>query len=120
MRITFWGVLIATVCAVPPVALEWSSWNQAELLRFPILLSVLYLAVFATTVAYFCWNRGLALVDSHKAGLFFLMQPVVGSLLGAILLGEVLTPAFFGGGALILAAVYLALEQKETSKGVES
>ena len=59
-------------------------------------------------------------MDSHKAGLFFLMQPVVGSLLGAILLGEVLTPAFFGGGALILAAVYLALEQKETSKGAES
>ena len=120
LRITFWGVLIATVCAVPPVAFEWSSWNQAELLRLPILFSVLYLAVFATTVAYFCWNRGLALVDSHKAGLFFLMQPVVGSLLGAMLLGEVLTPAFFGGGALILAAVYLALEQKETAKGEEA
>ena len=47
------------------------------------------------------------------------MQPVVGSLLGAVLLGEVLTPAFFGGGALILAAVYLALEQKEAIKGDE-
>lgn len=111
LRITFWGVAVATVCSLPAVLWELPFWEPRALGQGTVLLNVFYLGFLATTVAYFCWNKGLGLVDSHRGSLFFLMQPVVGSLLGALLLGEVLTPSFFGGGALILAAVYLSMGQ---------
>jgi drug/metabolite transporter (DMT)-like permease len=101
--------------------LEWPRWNPATLLNLPVVLSVLYLGIISTAVAFFSWNKGLALLPSHQAGLFFFFQPVVGSLLGWLVLNETLTPSFFLGSLLILGGVYLIVQQEpETGlKGVK-
>jgi drug/metabolite transporter (DMT)-like permease len=39
---------------------------------------------------------------------FFFLQPVVGALLGWLILGEQLTASFFTGGSVILLAVLIA------------
>jgi drug/metabolite transporter (DMT)-like permease len=73
-----------------------------------ILLGVLYLALVATALAMFLWNKALALLGAGRASMFFFAQPVAGALLGWLLLGERLDANFFAGGALILLAVALA------------
>lgn len=112
LQVTAWGIWIAAVLTLPFTWLELKSWQPAVLLTVPVFLSVLYLGLISTAVALFSWNRGLALLPSHQAGLFFFFQPVVGSLLGWLVLGEHLTPSFFLGSLLILAAVYLAMDKK--------
>jgi drug/metabolite transporter (DMT)-like permease len=109
LRITTWGILVATLCAIPPAILEFGSWDTSVLGNGMVLFSILYLAAISTTVAYYCWNKGLALTTSHQAGLFIFLQPVVGSFLGYWLLGEELSFSFFAGTVLILVAVYLSI-----------
>jgi drug/metabolite transporter (DMT)-like permease len=110
LQITTVGILWAALFSLPAALAERSAWDPAALRSVPVWLSVAYVSVIATTVAYYCWNKGLALTNPHRAGLFFFLQPVVGTLLGWGLLGETLTVAFGAGSLLILAGVYLSLD----------
>jgi drug/metabolite transporter (DMT)-like permease len=67
-----------------------------------VVAGVLYLGVISTAVAFYLWNRGFELLDANTASLCFFAQPVVGAVLGALLLHEPLSLGFFAGGALIL------------------
>jgi drug/metabolite transporter (DMT)-like permease len=109
LQITTWGIWVATVLTLPFTVLERQQWSPEAMLTWPIMLSVLYLGVVSTAVAAFCWNKGLSLMSAHQVGLFFFLQPVVGSFLGWLLLGEALTLSFFLGSVLIIAGVYLVL-----------
>lgn len=116
LRITTWGILLATVFAVFPALLEWGTWDTAVLADKMVIASIFYLAVVSTVVAYYCWNKGLALLNPHQAGLFMFLQSIVGSLLGYLLLGESLSLPFFIGTVLILIAVYVSIYSAEAQK----
>ncbi len=110
LQITTLGILWATLFAFPVVFTESHSWDfRIAFQSVTIMGSVLYISIFATTIAFLCWNKGLAMTSPHKGGLFFFFQPVVGSLLGWFILGETLTVAFILGGILVLGGVYFAM-----------
>lgn len=115
LQITTWGIVIATVLTFPCIFFELSDWSTGDLVKLPILLSVLYIGIISTALAFFSWNKGLALVPSHQAGLFFFFQPVVGTLLGWFFLHEHLSQSFFIGSLLILAGVYYNMKQNSAS-----
>jgi len=75
-----------------------------------ILAGVLFLGIVSTAVAMFCWNYAFSRLPASTAALTFYAQPVVGTLLGWALLGERMTPLFFGGGALIALGIFLSRE----------
>lgn len=114
LQITTWAIWLATVLTLPFTLLERQQWSPEVMLTGPIIFSILYLGVISTAVAAYCWNKGLALMSAHQVGLFFFLQPVVGSLLGWLLLGEGLTLSFFIGSGLIIAGVYLVLADETT------
>ncbi len=114
-QVTTWAVWVGTVLALPWAVTELPDWSYSVLLTWPVFLSILYLGLIAMGVAFFSWNKGLSLLPAHQAGLFFFLQPVVGSLLGWLLLEERLTGSFFAGSGLILAGVYLALMKEKTA-----
>lgn len=120
LRITTFGIVLATFLAFPPALLELQLWDAAILGNPLVLLSILYLALIATTVAYYCWNKGLALTNPHQAGLFFFLQAIVGSILGYSLLHEILSLTFFIGSLLILAGVYFVLANNKKNGGPHS
>jgi drug/metabolite transporter (DMT)-like permease len=66
-----------------------------------IVGGVLFLGLIATAAAMFLWNYAFAQLPASTASLTFFAQPVVGTLLGAFLLGEKITPGFLLGGLLI-------------------
>lgn len=74
-----------------------------------VIAGVLYLGVVSTALAMWMWNRAFALVDASTASLFFFAQPLVGTVLSILLLGQAMTPSLWIGGALIGAGVLLAL-----------
>jgi len=67
-----------------------------------------YAVIFPSTLAYLCFNRGVALIGPNRAAPFFHLMPVFGSAMAIAFLGE--KPELFHlvGYALVLAGVFIA------------
>jgi drug/metabolite transporter (DMT)-like permease len=72
------------------------------------LLTLGYVVVFASTLAYLFFNRGISLIGPNRAAPFLHLVPVFGSVLAIVLLGEELKPFHLIGYALVLAGVLTA------------
>ncbi len=72
------------------------------------VLAVLYVGVFASVVAYVCWNRGVHLIGPNTASLFLHLLPVFATLLAVMLLGERLHGYHVVGGVLVAAGIGLS------------
>src|SRR4030088_2208312 len=72
------------------------------------LLTLFYVAVVPSTLAYLCFNRGVQLIGANRAAPFFHVVPVFGSAMAIVFLGE--RPQLFHiiGFALVLAGVFVA------------
>jgi drug/metabolite transporter (DMT)-like permease len=72
------------------------------------LLTLFYVAVFPSTLAYLCFNRGVQLIGANRAAPFFHVVPVFGSAMAIVFLGE--RPRLFHiiGFALVLIGVFVA------------
>lgn len=74
----------------------------------PTLAAIGYVGVFASVIAFACWNRGVRAVGAAKAGLFIHLMPVFAAVLATLFLDERLQAFHFVGGALIAAGLYLS------------
>ena len=72
------------------------------------LLSLFYVAVFPSTLAYLCFNRGVALIGANRAAPFFHVVPVFGTIMSIGFLSEHPQPFHLIGFALVLAGVFVA------------
>lgn len=72
------------------------------------LLAVAYVAIFPSILAYLCFNRGVELLGANRAGLFFHLMPVFGSLMAMLFLGERFRLYHALGIGLILTGIVLA------------
>lgn len=113
LQISTIGIWIATFLSFPAVFIEWRQWNVHDLFDWPILVSVCYIGIISTAVAFHCWNVGLKLTPSHQAGIYFFLQPVVGSLLGWLILDEHLSLSFFIGSLFIIFGVYQSIKAEK-------
>jgi drug/metabolite transporter (DMT)-like permease len=75
------------------------------------LLTLFYVAVFPSTLAYLCFNRGVQLIGANRAAPFFHVIPVFGAAMAIVFLGE--RPQLFHviGFALVLTGVFVASRQ---------
>lgn len=79
------------------------------------LLTLFYVAVFPSTLAYLCFNRGMHLIGANRAAAFFHVVPMLGAAMAIVFLGE--HPHLFHviGFALVLAGVFLASRKPATA-----
>ncbi|WTO66424.1 DMT family transporter [Streptomyces sp. NBC_00212] len=68
---------------------------------------LLYVGVLSSAVAFFAWNKAIALIGAARAGVVYYLQPVCVALLSYPLLGEAMGPAQLVCMALILGGVVL-------------
>ena len=107
--ITFYAVLVA-LFLLAPYSLWWLFQADWQAMAAPTVWgSVLYLGMVSTAGGFILWNKGLILMDASVGGLFLFFQPVVGTLLGWLLLGEQITLFFWLGAFLVFGGVLLAL-----------
>jgi drug/metabolite transporter (DMT)-like permease len=101
-------------CLIPPVIWELVS-RPAMQLNQANLLTLFYVAVFPSTLAYMCFNRGVQLIGANRAAPFFHMVPVFGSVMAIVFLGE--HPQLFHiiGFALVLTGVFVASRKQATA-----
>jgi drug/metabolite transporter (DMT)-like permease len=72
-----------------------------------VFMSVVYVAVFPSIVAYFCWNRGIELIGPNRAGLFINFIPLFASVLAILFLGEALRSFHILGMLMIFGGMVL-------------
>ena len=72
-----------------------------------VAASILYVALFPSIVAYFCWNRGIDLIGPNRGGLFINFIPVFASIMAVAWLGETLMAFHFIGMGLVLGGMIL-------------
>ncbi len=104
--------LVATVAGFGLVFLApVYAWELAQAGPFALnastVSSVLYIGVFASVIAYVCWNRGVAAVGANRAGLFMHLIPLYSAVLAVALLGERVRSFHLVGAALIFGGIYL-------------
>ncbi|WP_234426760.1 DMT family transporter [Streptomyces niger] len=71
---------------------------------------LLYVGIFSSAVAFFTWNKAIALVGAARAGAVYYLQPVCVALLAHVLLGEHTGPVQVLCMGLILGGVTLAAD----------
>ena len=102
--LTFLGGLPLTI----PVGILELKISGTGTITFLVILGILYIGIISTGLAMYLWNTAFARLEAGVASLTFFAQPVVGAGLGALFLGEQLTPHFLIGGVLIGLGLVLA------------
>ncbi|MGF9877956.1 DMT family transporter [Bacillus albus] len=110
--ITTYAIFFSLFFITPFMLWELQS-TSIEAVNTYVILGVLYLGIVSTAGAFFLWNKGLELMDASIGSLFFFFQPIVGSLLGWLLLNETLNSNFFIGGILIVCSVFITTFEKK-------
>ena len=70
--------------------------------------------VLCTATTTLLWNWGMTQVPASQAGVLLNMEPLIGSLLGVLVLGEKLGPSAWVGGGLILASAITLTTRSKT------
>jgi len=87
-------------------------WETLAVRPMPVtresLLTIGYVVVFASLLAFLSFNRGIEVLGPNKGGLFMHLIPVFATLLAYVFLGERLQPFHGLGIAAILAGIVLA------------
>ena len=114
-----------------PILLALLQWAFSLLITVPVavltepfpalmqagtVLSVLYLAVFSTMIAFLAQMVFQKYLDPSKAALIMSLESVFGTIFGIILLNESVTVQTLFGFILIFAAVLLSEIRSETFK----
>jgi drug/metabolite transporter (DMT)-like permease len=99
------GTTTAGALGLILLAAATGGWQAIGTLSGRQWLAVIYLALVCSVLAYFCYNRALAILEAGRAATWVYLEPPVALILGALLLGETISIASLIGGAIIAAAV---------------
>lgn len=92
-----------TICTLIllPFGKSGVSWVTTQENLWPML----FMALFATSLAYILYLAGLEKISSSSAVTLSLAEPLTAALLGVFLVGEYLSPVSWGGVALLLGGI---------------
>lgn len=101
-------------CQIPLVIWEMLSRPLMQIDTSNVL-ALVYVAVFPSTLAYFCFNRGVQLIGANRAATMFHLVPVFGSAMAIVFLGEQMHLFHLAGYALVLSGVILAAKKPKAT-----
>ena len=103
---TLLATLTGTVMLLPLAALE-RGWEPLLEASARSLLSIVYLGVIGTALAFATFSEGIRRIGSARAAAFIVLVPVLGVVLSAWLLEDPITPLGIAGAVLVLAGLWL-------------
>jgi drug/metabolite transporter (DMT)-like permease len=111
--VTAYGLAIGTLMLTVWVPLKYGMPPMAGV-STKAWLALAGSGVLCTATTTLLWNWGLTQVPASQAGVLLNMEPLIGSLLGVLVLGERLGPSAWVGGGLILASAILLTTRSTT------
>ncbi|WP_298338464.1 DMT family transporter [Ferrimicrobium sp.] len=91
-----------------PLPMNLAQWGE-----------VLYISVIGMALAFFLWVWGFKHVSASRGGVLLLFQPLVGIILGVVLLGETIAIGTLAGAILVCVGVTLAVLERKPPLALE-
>lgn len=73
------------------------------------ILSILYVGIFSSLLAFILWTKAISLIGAVNAGIVYYSMPIFSGILAIVILGESLTSLHFYSALLILLGIMLAV-----------
>lgn len=103
-----WSILLGTLMlAITTLVTGRLTVQGLSAIHGPQVLSLLYLGVLGSALAYIGYYDGIRRIGATRSGVFIALNPLTAVICGALLLGESLTMPMILGGVLILLGIYL-------------
>ncbi len=113
IAVTAYGLVLGTLMLLIWVPLRNGQPPLAHV-SIKAWLALVGSGVLCTAASTLLWNYGMTQVPASQAAVLLNMEPLVGSILGVLVLSEHLGPAAWAGGALILAAAITLTTHSKT------
>jgi drug/metabolite transporter (DMT)-like permease len=97
--------IVAALAMMMPFLVFGVPPSDAVLESLPVLLSIGYISLFASAIAFLLWTRGVSQLGPVRAGQFVHLMPIFGAGLAFIALGDVPTLVQITGAALVLSGI---------------
>lgn len=113
------GIVIAGLIFLFPMYLAELFQGKSFQPTLGTLAAIVYVALFASVLAFIFWNRAVRMVGANKAGPFIHLMPVFSTILAIIFLGEQIHLYHFIGMAFIFTGITMTtfrVRQKVTKK----
>nr|WP_189663398.1 DMT family transporter [Pseudomonas lurida] len=103
-----WSILLGTLMLILTTLVLGRVTSEAiGSLHLPQVLSLAYLGVLGSALAYIGYYDGIRRIGATRSGVFIALNPLTAVICGALLLDEQLTPPMLVGGGVILLGIYL-------------
>jgi len=101
------GIMLAgLVFLLPCYLLELQSGKQMAI-TVATTLTIGYVALFASVLAFICWTRAIRTVGANRAGPFIHLMPVFSTILAIIFLDEQLLAYHIKGMLLVFTGIFI-------------
>ncbi|WP_319558518.1 DMT family transporter [Thiomicrorhabdus sp.] len=110
-------VIVGVIGLLPFYLAETFIQDQPVDFDMTLLVTVVYVAVFASILAYMFWNRAVAMIGAERSGAFIHLMPAFGLVLSAALLGEKITSVDLIGLGLIIGGLLVAAGKLSLRRG---
>jgi FMN phosphatase YigB (HAD superfamily) len=106
--LSFLTIIIAVgVVFLFPLYLLERHFSAPLELNCNVLLSIGYVAIFPSILAYLCWNYGIGRLGANRAGLYVNLVPLFASLMAITFLGELLQEYHLLGTLFIFSGIVM-------------
>jgi len=99
---------VGGAAALAPVTMWEASRHSLAHVSAAAWLSVLYMALFPSVIAYLIYYYALTHIAASRVSAFSYLQPVFATAMGVAILGERISASVIVGGLVIFCGIYLA------------
>jgi len=106
---TFWAFIVGAASFLPLAIYEFGTiphlYQSLDLAGY---LGIAYGAIFSSAAGYALYAWGLSKISASDASIFSYVDPIIGTILGVLLLHEPITRYFLLGSVFIFGGIFLA------------
>jgi drug/metabolite transporter (DMT)-like permease len=104
VTVTTYAMVFGTLLLAPFCMLEHPARDVGRMGTSDILL-IIFLGTFGGAIAYFLWTFGFTILAPTQVAIYVNLNPIVATIMGAALLGEMITPLFLIGFLAVFVGV---------------
>ncbi len=101
------AIVVVGLIAILPLYIFEIFSGKIMVVNSSTIITILYVALFASVLAFIFWNRGVRSVGANKAGPFIHLMPVFSTILAVIFLDETLHWFHLQGIVLIFCGILM-------------
>lgn len=111
------GIVVIGLVVILPFYLMEMMGGKSMALTVSTVVTILYVALFASILAFIFWNRAVRIIGANRAGVFIHLMPVFSTILAVIFLGETIQPYHLKGIIMIFSGILLTTLLVKKKKG---